>query len=702
MPRARRLALPGLLLTGVFACTSGSAPRGVDEFAGSGGSASDPGVPQPGSGLPGAEVFAAGQYLDVDLTIAAADLQQLEEHGNLEEYVAASVRIERGGQPGLEAARVELAQVGVRHKGNYSLHHCWDDFGGARSYEAECARLSLKLKFDAYDPEARFDGLKRLNLHAVMGDASKLHDLVAYQAFRDFGVDAPRAMPARVRVNGELRGLFIAVEDIDGRYTAAHFPDAPDGNLYKEIWPNASVGDSEFVAALETNEEASDVSGMRAFAEAIARTTPETLADELTPFVDVDTLLRYVAVDRALKNWDGIMAFYAPTTPHNFYWYQAGGSDGRFHLIPWDLDQTLWPFDPYMDPQQWVTAAPIPDFNTRPMHCAPRPIWDEAGTERVTPPRCDRLLDALAQSQWPRLVELGHELLAGPMAIARLEATLDVWAPVLEPLVAEDPLLEPVAWQRAVGELRAVIAQTGPIFERFLGAGLLDEQPIVVPEEPTPADLDALTSDDGLLVGAITNFEFGAPPAASEQGLPTPANVFAYADPLASYAPSWNTLDPISGNADLRFDFTYNRGPGLYDEWSGIGIWCAETDISRFSTLVVWLASDVARTVRVRLSSSAYDELFGGVGSEFGVDYSVGPTPRAIAIDLRDFYYPDWAKQDWTPEQGFPGTDAEALETVLSRFTGLVFGPSATLDPAGELTAPSETGYLRVDNIYLR
>lgn len=66
------------------------------------------------------------------------------------------------------------------------------------------------------------------------------------------------------------------------------------------------------------------------------------------------------------------------------------------------------------------------------------------------------------------------------------------------------------------------------------------------------------------------------------------------------------------------------------------------------------------------------------------------------------FFYPGWAKQSWAVEQGFPGTDAEALEAVLKRFTGLIFGPGATLDAAGELTAASETGFLRIDNIYLR
>jgi hypothetical protein len=692
MRGVRLSTIAGWFGAGLFACAGGGTERGAGPGQGGVGGSAGSGAPTLSSGLPGDAVFAGAQVLDVELTIAPADHQQLEEHGDLEQYVPASVRLGSAEQPG-----VEFAQVGVRHKGSYSLHHCWDDFDGVRSYDAECARLSLKLKFDAYDPEARFDGLKRLNLHAATGDATRLHDLLAYQAFREFGVDAPRALPARVSVNGQLKGLFIAVEDVDGRYTKAHFPEASDGNLYKEVWPNAGAVDAEFVGALQTNEEAADVSGMRAFAEAIARSTPATLADELAPFVDVDALLRYIAVDRALKNWDGIMAFYSPRSPHNFFWYHEDGPDGRFHLIPWDLDNTLWPFDPYMDPQQWVTAAPIPDFNARPLHCAPRPIWDDLGTERVTPPRCDRLLDALAQSQWPRLVELGRELLEGPLGAARMQARVEAWTPVLEPLVAEDPLLDPFDWQRSLSELRAIIAETGPRFTRWLDAGLIDEEPIVLPEEPTPAELDALTSDAGLHVGGITNFEFAAPPLT-----PEPANVYAYADPLATYATSWNTLDPISGNADLRFDFSYNRGPELYDEWSGIGIWCAEADISGYSTLVVWLSADVTRTVRVRLSSGAYDDLFGGVLSEFGVEYSVGPTPSAFRIDLRSFFYPAWAKESWSTEQGFPGSDTEALETVLQRFTGLVFGPTATLDAAGELTATIETGQLRIDNIYLR
>jgi hypothetical protein len=566
-----------------------------------------------------------------------------------------------------------------------------------RSHDAECEKLSFKLKFDEYEPGARFDGLKRLNLHASSGDATLLRELMAYRVFRDFGVDAPRAVPARLYVNGEFRGLFIAVEAIDGRYTQAHFPQAPDGNLYKEIWPNALFPDEDFLAALETNEELGNVSDMRRFADAVTGSTPETFDTDLEPFIAVESVLRYIAVDRALRNWDGIMAFYSRLTPHNFYWYRDDGPDPRFHLIPWDLDNTLWAFDPYMHPEQWVTAPPIPDFNSRPIHCEPRPVWDLASVERVTPPRCDRFLDSLAENHWQRLVDIGQELLRGPLAAERLLSQVDEWSPVIAPIVEQDPTLDTREWQRALSEFREIIALAGPSFQAFLAEGLIDEPLMSVPEEPAPEELGVLTPNTGLHIGTPTNFEFAAPPAT-----PEPAGVFTYGDPLAVFSAAWSTEEPIAGTADLRFDFTFNRGPALYDEWAGIGLASPETDVSRHSAVVVWLAADVARQVRVRFSSPVYEEVFGGAWSEFGVDTSVGPVARAVVINFADLYYPTWAKEPWGVEQGFPGTDLEALELVLQRFDGLIFGPGATVDPAGELSTATEVGYLRIDNIYFR
>jgi hypothetical protein len=433
------------------------------------GAAAPPATATPTS--PGDRVFADGQILEVRLALADADRLELDEHGDREAYVPARVRLTSAGQDPLE-----LPEIGVRHKGNWTLHHCWDDFGGERSYDDDCAKLSIKLAFDEYDDDARFDGLKHLNLHAASGDASKMRELLAYRIFRDFGVVAPRAIPARVYVNDEPRGLFIAVEDVDGRFTKAHYGSAGDGNLYKEIWPNPTYADEDFSLALETNEEIADVSDMRAFAEAMASSGPDGFAAALEAHVDVEALLRYVAVDRALRNWDGITSFYDPRTPHNFYWYHDDGPDPRFHLIPWDLDDTYWPFDPYTHPEPPVTAPPIPDLNVRPAHCEPRPIWAADGSAGyVTPGRCDPLLDGVVNAHWQTITELGRELLAGPFTPATQSALVDAWAASVAPIVAEDPTLDASAWEDSVTSFHDVIASSGSGFETFLDEGLLAE-----------------------------------------------------------------------------------------------------------------------------------------------------------------------------------------------------------------------------------
>jgi hypothetical protein len=422
--------------------------------------------------LPGDELFRAGKVLEVRLSLPPELLRELEEHGDREKYVSASVRLELQGEPALE-----LGQIGVRYKGDYSLHHCWDESGGVRSYADECAKLSLKLEFDAQDPERRFAGLKRLNLHAEASDPTKLHELLAYRTFRDAGVPAPRTAPAQVFINGQPRGLYIAVEEVDGRFTRAHFPAAPDGNLYKEIWPNPAFSDLELRQALQTNEERADISDLRAFARAVGQASAESLAQDVSPFIDVDALLRYIAVDRALRNWDGVTAFYSPRTSHNFFWYHDDGPASRFHLIPWDLDSTFWAFHPYAQPEHQLSAPPVPDFNERPLSCEPRVIWDAAGKERVTPARCDKLLNWLVEANWPRLVEHGREIATGPLATARLRELAREYGELLAPLVAADPTIDIAVWRSALKELDAILPTIAPGLSTLLAEGLIDEKP---------------------------------------------------------------------------------------------------------------------------------------------------------------------------------------------------------------------------------
>lgn len=670
---------------------AGAGAGGVDDPGGSAGAAGAGGEV---ASLPGDQVFAStSSVLEVRLELDDDDWTDLEEHGNLENYVPGTGTVKVAGGPS-----ATFAKLGVRHKGAWSLHHCWDNNGGVRSYLLECEKLSYKLKFDEYTPDGRYDGLKRLNLHASSGDPSKLRELLAYQTFRDAGIDAPRAMPARLYINGEFQGLFIAVEDIDGRYVQAHYPDAPEGNLYKEIWPNSQFSDDDFAAALETNEDAADVSDMREFAAAITTTDEASFLQDVAPHVEVGTLLRYVAVDRMLRNWDGITAFYSPLTPHNFYWYHDSNDGGRFHLVPWDLDNTFGANDPYMYPAPWQQIPGVPDITVEPLNCQPRVVWTADSGTYITPPRCDKFLDLLMRTSFEGFAAAATALRKTALSPNHLQALADHYEPLIAPIVAQDPTLNASEWALAVAELPGIFADSAASLDALVAAGLVKEQePPPDPDEPTQEELDATTLDAGLHVGGITNFEFAEPPAGA-----APLGVEVFGDPLATYLAKWNTSLPLSGKADLHFDFTFSRGPLAYDEWVNVATFTAEADVTTFKGITVWLASNKQRKVRIRVWSPAYDDTFGGIWSEFGVDRFVGPTPTAVKVDFADLIYPDYARAPWTPSQGFPGTDEEAKALVLSRFQGLIFAPEATFDGTGELASETETGWLRVDNIYFR
>ena len=680
-----------VMLAGCGSLTWDGSP-GLDGNGGTGGASGQAG----GEPDPASVVFAQGQILEYRVTIDPADQAYLDEHGNDEEYVPAFLRV-TGGNVGER----DLGQVGIRYKGAYSLHHCWDDFGGIRSYEDECAKLSYKLKFDEYVEDTRFEGLKRLNLHASSGDESKLREMLGYRLFNDFGVDAPLAAPAQVYVNEELVGLFIAVEAIDGRYTHFHYPEGGDGNLYKEVWPRAGLVDQYFIQGLETNDDAPNIADIQSLAEAIEATDEARFETDLAAFIDLETLLRYVAVDRALKNWDGIMTFYSPESPHNYYWYHDDGSDGRFHLIPWDLDNVLWSFDPYMDPQQWVTAEPVPDFNVLPASCDPIPVWEPTGDTRVTPPGCDKLLRLLASTQWNRFVQIGQDLIDGPLRYQILRDQTADWAALIEPAVADDPYLDLDDWQSERDELLTVILpQVSADFADFLAEGYGVQQPEVPLAEPTAAELDAPGPERGLVVGAVNNYEFEGAAAGS-----VPEGVFSYGADGVTDSPSYNTVNPLSGNADLRFDFEFTRIPGEWNEWVDVGIatdGSREIDITSYSQISITVVADRSRNLRIRVSSPAYDDVFGGAWTEFGGDYAVSTTPTTVRMRLDRLYYPDWAKEAWTDGQGWTTSDDEALQVLLSRFDGLRFAPGATTDSSGELLEERETGYLQIDNIYFQ
>lgn len=390
-----------------------------------------------------AALFEATHVPTFDLHLPKADWESLKAHARDEQYVAAQACYDGRA----------LGTVGLRFKGSYgSLYGCFDEQG-----TMICPRLSMKIKFDEYVVDQRFFGLKRLAFNAYLHDDSRMKEKLAYDLFRAMDIVAPRSAWAVVRVNGESQGLFGMVEPVDGRFTADRWPENPDANLYKEVWPTLA-SDAKILAALETNEDAPDIGGYQAFARAFTSAEGPSLLATLGAYMDLDHLARFLAVEDAIASYDGITYFWTDrvhTTNHNFFVYEE--SPSRFTLVPWDVESTFW-INPNHAPPHWSIV---------PSDCSlTYPYWEGIAYA----PGCDGVFRAL-NDDLDRWRKAARALLDGPFNAAAMVASIDRYSGVIRSAARADPTPTKYApFEQAVSGLRASIPALRARLEQLIAA----------------------------------------------------------------------------------------------------------------------------------------------------------------------------------------------------------------------------------------
>ena len=113
--------------------------------------------------------------------------------------------------------------VSFSTKGNTSLSSVADD--------EDSDRYSFKVNFGKYVDGQTYYGLNKLNLNNIYADATYMKDYLSYEIFRQAGVDSPLVSYVWLTVNGEDKGLYIAIEDISESYLER--TDNSDSQLYK-------------------------------------------------------------------------------------------------------------------------------------------------------------------------------------------------------------------------------------------------------------------------------------------------------------------------------------------------------------------------------------------------------------------------------------------------------------------------------------
>ncbi|MDR0305369.1 MAG: CotH kinase family protein [Chitinispirillales bacterium] len=620
-------------------------------------------------------VFDQTKVREYRFTISSADSIFLENQGWREEYVPTIDMRFRDASASLDSS---FGKVGLRYKGSdYSLPRCFGDGSGIRPPNGPkiCPKVSFKVKFTQYDENKRFYGMKRVNLHSMNADNPKMRDMLAYELYREMGIHAPRTAYANVYVNNVHIGLFIAVEEIDGRFTKSRWPAYGDGNLYKEVWPTSS-SQGHYLNGLETNNDPGDnpnVQRMVDFYNAINSSNEGSFAQNLSSYMDFDHFLRYMVVDVAINNWDGIRGWYSDRTAlmwagnHNFFIYEEENPGGKIWLVPWDLDNTFYDICPYFE------AAGVPQWNETPAHCAGYQVGVDS---YIRAPNCDKLTQMMAAVFWDRYVQFGTQFLNDQFRSQRVIDKINRHAQLISPHVTADPVLSHLSWASEVERLKGYIPNLAVKFSNHLHS--------IKSEIDSSGYGDPYTGGSRFLSPVLlNNFEFAPVVGAVDW-------VQMYYSQNSETSVAHNTQNPLSGTADLRFDFTFRstNSPGAWDVWNNFqpGFQTA-VDFSDLREIQITLRADRARTVRIALGNySVYSAA--GASSEYGWEITAHAEKQTLILSMLDLKYPDWADRK-------PDIKAEVLKSVRT----LIFSPSAQMNSSGFLTADPDVGFLRVDNI---
>ena len=161
-------------------------------------------------------------------------------------------------------------------------------------------------------------------------------------------VPAARTSFALVFMNGEFMGVYQNVENIDDEFVDRRFGNE-DGTLFKCTWGATLETTNEIynndLYEIKTNEEANDRSRLQQLISIINEPNEEW-EQHLEAIFDVDNYLRQMAVESMIGHWDGYSY-----NSNNYYLYD-NPETGKFHFIPYDLDNT-WGID-WIGPD-WTT-----------------------------------------------------------------------------------------------------------------------------------------------------------------------------------------------------------------------------------------------------------------------------------------------------------------------------------------------------------
>lgn len=287
-------------------------------------------LPEPGMRLtpgdvrsfPGAPVYDLRTLRTVFLTFDNADWEpELAAFYGSDVEVPATVIVDGKTYP----------EVGVHFRGNSSYRMVPAGF-----------KHSLNLSFDFVDPGQQLGGYRTLNLLNSHNDATFVRTVLYSEIARHY-LPVPLTNYMRVVINGESWGVFQNMQQFNKDFLRDWFnttkgarwkaPGSPRGRAGLE-YLGEDAAQYKSIYEIKTKDDPQSWAALINLCRVLNQTPAERLQATLEPILDIDSTLKFLALDVALVNGDGYW-----TRASDYSMYQD--EQGKFHILPFDFNEAF-------------------------------------------------------------------------------------------------------------------------------------------------------------------------------------------------------------------------------------------------------------------------------------------------------------------------------------------------------------------------
>ena len=212
-----------------------------------------------------------------------------------------------------------------------------------------------------FNPEQRFRDRQEINLDNTEGDSrGPLQERASYWFFRQLGLPYSTQEFVRLIINGTSYGNYEDVQKIDDNYIQKWFADDADGYIHEkdDYFEYDAGGTSQSIIqegikvdaqhpllketyrwGFEKRSHHENDDWQHVFAFAVAMNTPSSSSlyeQTIESVIHPEHFARVIAIRHANGDWDS----YGYRRGKNCSFYYAP-SEGKWYLLPWDLDFTL-------------------------------------------------------------------------------------------------------------------------------------------------------------------------------------------------------------------------------------------------------------------------------------------------------------------------------------------------------------------------